>query len=193
MAEFFYRCGLNEYGPITSTELKRLAQTGRIGASHEVRQGRTGKWLPMTSLPGLAIAPVRHEERAINEMDVLTEAASRSMAPVAGSLSESDTAVGSEAESREVPAFRRPELRSPAASHPLPQPEAGLRQWATVIVAVSYIAAATGLVTGIVILLGERSLLHSIFAGVCFLVALVGVASGCTISLLLSLRGRPHR
>ena len=53
MSEFYYRSGPNEFGPLTSNELRRLAQAGRLVADDEVRKGRHGKWLPALKLPGL--------------------------------------------------------------------------------------------------------------------------------------------
>ncbi len=195
MAEFFYRCGPNEYGPVSSAELKKLAQAGRVGAGDQIRQGRTGKWLPATTLPGLVSPPVRREERAINEMDIVAEIpVTTALDPApAGALSESDTAVSSQADSAEVPALRRVDPRSLPAQRPLAAPDGARVQWATAVVALCYVASAVGLVAGVVILLGERDLLRATFAGVCFLLALVGLAGGCTISLILSLRRSPPR
>ena len=53
MSEYYYRSGQNEFGPLTSNELRRLVQAGRLVADDEIRKGRYGKWLPALKLPGL--------------------------------------------------------------------------------------------------------------------------------------------
>jgi hypothetical protein len=207
MAEFFYRCGPNEYGPLTSAELKRLAQAGRVGASHEIRQGRTGKWVLAESVPGLFPRaaphhdlvinrdPVGHSEPAINEMDIVAAVPPVNIADRGvESISESDTAVGSAAESHEVPALRH-------SAHPPHRPHSAVeRSHAAVIqraLAVSglcYAATALGLAAVVaVLLLAEQSLANEAFAGVCFLISVIAFAGGCTIKRLVGLRGGPTR
>src|SRR5262245_12682192 len=73
MDEFYCRSGPNEYGPLTATELRKLAQVGRLVADDEVRRGRQGKWILAANLPGLFTLPIRREELAINEMDVVAD------------------------------------------------------------------------------------------------------------------------
>ena len=53
-----------------------------------------------------------------------------------------------------------------------------------------YFASFFGAVMGIVRLFGDQTLLHHVFIGICFLFALIGLAGGCGISLLLANRRR---
>ncbi|MGE5195506.1 MAG: DUF4339 domain-containing protein [Deltaproteobacteria bacterium] len=194
MVEFFYRCGRDEFGPLSSADLKKLAQSGRVTAADEIRQGRTGKWILAENVPGLFPRTTPRRDLSINEMDVVADIPSAANPDRgAGLISESDTAVDSEAESRELPAVRHRKSSSLPAQVPADPSSAALVQWATAVVAVCYVASALGLIVGVVMLLEERDLQHGIFAGVCFLVTLVGLAGGCTTSLLLSIRHQPPR
>ena len=207
MAEFFYRCGPNEYGPLTSAELKRLAQTGRVGAADEIRQGRSGKWVLAETVPGLFphLVPHRevtinrdrgsHRDLAINEMDVVTEIPPANIAERGvGSIAESDTVVGSAAESHEVPSLRH----SAHAPHPphsaIEKSDAVPVRRSLAVAGLCQAAAALGLAAVVAMLVfGERSLLYGVFAGVGFLISVIAFAGGRTIKRLLDLRAGPTR
>jgi len=56
MAEFYYRSGPNEYGPLAAEELRQMAREGRAIPSGEVRRGKTGPWVPADRVQGLFVA-----------------------------------------------------------------------------------------------------------------------------------------
>jgi hypothetical protein len=56
MAEFYYRSGPNEYGPLAADELRQMAREGRAIPSGEVRRGKTGPWVPADRVQGLFVA-----------------------------------------------------------------------------------------------------------------------------------------
>jgi len=53
MADFFYRFGPNELGPLTVPELRTLVAAGKIVPSGEIRKGRQTPWVPADSVQGL--------------------------------------------------------------------------------------------------------------------------------------------
>src|SRR5262245_66462088 len=100
MSEYYYRTGPNEFGPLTSNELRRLVQAGRLVADDEIRKGRHGKWLPALKLPGLFSVTDRHDEPAINEMDVMAASAKpRISIPPPPDESDRETTIDSSADS----------------------------------------------------------------------------------------------
>src|SRR5579872_1112785 len=90
MAEFFYRSGPNEFGPLTATELKKLAGAGRLAAVDEVRKGRGGKWIRAADVVGLFDRAPRQTELAINEMDVMVGTLATDLPLPAEAVLESD-------------------------------------------------------------------------------------------------------
>jgi hypothetical protein len=189
MSEFYYRSGPNEFGPLTSNELRRLAQAGRLVADDEVRKGRHGKWLPALKLPGLFSITCRHDEPAINEMDVVAESAAPHF-PHLRPAEESDreTAIDAGPDSGEIIAGRVPHTASPSDRRALDRHEPLLVKSASAVAFVCYFAAVAGLVLGLIGLLGEQGLLNQIFSAVWFVFALVGLAGGCCIRLLVTMR-----
>jgi hypothetical protein len=75
MADFFYRYGPNELGPLTVPELRTLVASGQIIPSGEIRKGRQTPWVPADSVQGLfpaletAVAgpPDAEEAQALSE------------------------------------------------------------------------------------------------------------------------------
>jgi hypothetical protein len=193
MAEFFYRSGPNEYGPLTSTELRKLVQGGRLMAGDEVRKGRQGSWVPAVSIPGLFGQPIRHEELAINEMDVVAEISSLDrLESMAAAESDRETAVDSEGDSGDAVAARdREPVRLPQCE-PADRRHRLLMQCATATAAVCYFTSLAGLILGLLSLFSEQTLQHQIYTGLCFLFALVGLTSGCALSLLLAIHRGPR-
>ncbi len=189
MADFFYRSGPNEYGPLSSAELRKLVQGGRLAAGDEVRKGRHGNWVSAATVPGLFSQPSRHEERAINEMDVVTDVPAADLLEFEeGAESDRETAVDSSADSSAgVPA----RVQEPVA-HPRHAPDdrsdALLVPCATAVAALSYFTSLAGLILGVLSLFSEQTLQNQIYTGLCFLFALVGVVGGCALSLLLAIR-----
>jgi hypothetical protein len=53
MADFFYRFGPNELGPLTVPELRNLVATGKLVPAGEIRKGRVGPWVPAENVQGL--------------------------------------------------------------------------------------------------------------------------------------------
>jgi hypothetical protein len=188
MAEFFYRSGPNEYGPLTSTELRKLVQGGRLIAGDEVRKGRHGNWVPAMTIPGLFSQPIRHEELAINEMDVIAEVpAPDPVESVASAESDRETAVDSGGDSGEAVAARARKPVRLSQHDQTDRRDTRLVQCATAIGAVCYFTSLAGLILGLLSLFSEQTLQHQIYTGLCFLFALVGLGSGCALSLLLAI------
>src|SRR5262245_43168852 len=52
-SEWYCQVQGTEYGPLTPRELKRMAETGKLGPSDLVRDGPEGKWLRAGSVKGL--------------------------------------------------------------------------------------------------------------------------------------------
>src|SRR5579872_1888138 len=65
MAEFYYRHGPNEFGPLTAAELKEMAHGGRVVRKGEVRRGKTGPWVAAERVQGLFVSasapPIKQE------------------------------------------------------------------------------------------------------------------------------------
>ncbi len=191
MSEFFYRSGQNEYGPLTSAELKKLADAGRLAGAVEVRKGRSGRWVAASSVEGLSPHAPRRNEPAIHEMDIVMDASL--LAPFDASAAEpsqQDTAVDSEAKGGKPGSSKAPPELCGRQRGAGEQHDAGLVHWATAVAGMCYCAAFFGAVLGIICLFGDQTLLHHVFIGVCFLFALIGLAGGCGISLLLANRRR---
>jgi len=53
MADFFYRFGPNELGPLTVPELRNLVAAGNLVPTGEIRKGRVGPWVPAENVQGL--------------------------------------------------------------------------------------------------------------------------------------------
>lgn len=53
MMAWFYKLMGEEIGPISSTELRTLAQRGTISADTPVRKGQNGTWIPANRVQGL--------------------------------------------------------------------------------------------------------------------------------------------
>ena len=189
MSEYYYRTGPNEFGPLTSNELRRLVQAGRLVADDEIRKGRHGKWLPALRLPGLFSITDRHDEPAINEMDFVVESARPHISlPRPSDESDRETAIDSSADSGEVIAGRVPHAASTRDRRAAEDDDPLLVKSASAVAFVCYFAAAAGLILGLIGLFGEQGLLNQIFSAVWFVFALVGLAGGCCIRLLVSIR-----
>jgi hypothetical protein len=186
MSEYYYRSGQNEFGPLTSNELRRLVQAGRLVADDEIRKGRYGKWLPALKLPGLFSISERHDEPAINEMDVVAGSAAPHFPHVRPS--DRETAIDSGADSGEVVAGRVPHPGPHRNRRRVDDDEPLLVKVASAIAAICYFAAAAGLVLGVIAVSSEQGLLNQIFSAVWFVFALVGLVGGCCIRLLLAMR-----
>jgi len=189
MSEYYYRSGQNEFGPLTSNELRRLVQAGRLVADDEIRKGRHGKWLPALKLPGLFSVTERHDEPAINEMDVMAASAKPHISiPRPSDESDRETAIDSSGDSGEVIAGRIPHGSSTRSRRSAGDDDPLLVKSASAVAAICYFAAAAGLALGVVGLFGEQGLLNQIFSAIWFVFALVGLAGGCCIRLLLTMR-----
>jgi hypothetical protein len=188
MSEYYYRSGQNEFGPLTSNELRRLVQAGRLVADDEIRKGRHGKWLPALKLPGLFSVTERHDEPAINEMDVIAAAVSPHISrPRPSDESDRETAIDSSADSGEVIAGRVPHASFPRNRRAVDDDPLLIKS-ASAVAAICYFAAAAGLVLGVIGLFGEQGLLNQTFSAVWFVFALLGLVGGCCIRLLVSMR-----
>src|SRR5262249_54541566 len=121
MSEYYYRTGPNEFGPLTTKNLRRLVQAGRLAANDEIRKGRHGKWLPALKLPGLFSITDRHDEPAINEMDFVVASAAPhiSLPPRPSDESDRETAIDSSADSSEIIAGRIPHPAAQRHRRPL--------------------------------------------------------------------------
>ena len=187
MSEFFYRSGPNEYGPLTSAELKKLVQGGRLRAVDEVRKGRHGNWVAAARIPGLFSQPVR-QDLAINEMDVIAELPVRDpLEEEAAAESDRDTAVDSGEDSSDAVPARTREVSRLYRTEPSSRRDVLLVQCATAVAAVCYFTSLAGLLLGLFSLFNGLTLQHQIFTGLCFLFALVGGSGGCALSLLLAI------
>jgi hypothetical protein len=189
MSEYYYRSGPNEFGPLTSSELRRMVQAGRLVADDQIRKGRHGKWLPALKLPGLFSSTDRRDEPAINEMDVVAGAAAPHFPhPRPPEESDRDTAIDSGPDSGEVIAGRVPHTASLRHRRAVDDDDPLLVKSAGAVAFVCYFAAAAGLILGLIGLFGEQGLLNQIFSAVWFVFALVGLAGGCCIRLLVAMR-----
>jgi hypothetical protein len=189
MSEYYYRSGPNEFGPLTSSELRRLVQAGRLVADDQIRKGRHGKWLPALKLPGLFSVTERHDEPAINEMDFVIESAGPHISvPRPSDESDRETAIDSSADSGEVIAGRVPQAASRRDRRAAEDDDPLLVKSASAVAAICYFAAAAGLALGVIGLFSDQGLLNQIFSAVWFVFALVGLAGGCCIRLLLTMR-----
>lgn len=52
-ANWFAKCGGAQYGPLTSAQLKRLADGGKVLPDSLVRRGESGTWVPAQKVKGL--------------------------------------------------------------------------------------------------------------------------------------------
>jgi hypothetical protein len=189
MSEYYYRSGLNEFGPITSNELRRLVQAGRLVADDEIRKGRHGKWLPALKLPGLFSTTGRRDEPAINEMDVVAATAAPHISlPRPSDESDRETTIDSSADSGEVIAGRVPHATSHHDRRRVDDDDPLLVKSASAVAAICFFAAVAGLVLGVVGLFSEQGLMNQIFSAVWFVFALVGLVGGCCIRLLVTMR-----
>lgn len=55
MAEFYYRLGPNEFGPLAAAELRQMAREGLAVPEGEVRRGKTGPWVRADRVQGLFV------------------------------------------------------------------------------------------------------------------------------------------
>jgi len=189
MSEYYYRSGPNEFGPLTSGELRRMVLAGRLVADDQIRKGRHGKWLPALKLPGLFSSTDRRDEPAINEMDVVAAAAAPHFPqPRPPEESDRETAIDSGPDSGEVIAGRVPHMASLRDRRTVEDEDPLLVKSASAVAFVCYFAAAAGLVLGLIGLFGEQGMLNQIFSAVWFVFALVGLAGGCCIRLLVNIR-----
>src|SRR5262245_35808898 len=189
MSEYYYRTGPNEFGPLTSNELRRLVQAGRLVADDEIRKGRHGKWQPALKLPGLFSITDRHDEPAINEMDfVVASAAPHISLPRPTDESDRETAIDASADSGEVIAGRVPHAALPRNRRAVDEEDPLLVKSASAVAAICYFAAVAGLVLGVIGLFSEQALVNQIFSAVWFVFALVGLVGGCCIRLLVTMR-----
>src|SRR5262245_6557223 len=192
MSEYYYRTGPNEFGPLTSNELRRLVQAGRLVADDEIRKGRHGKWLPALKLPGLFSITERHDEPAINEMDFVVASAAPHISiprpPRPSDESDRETTIDSSADSGEIIAGRVPHAASHRNRQIVEDDDPLLVKSASAVAAICYFAAVAGLVLGVIGLFSEQALMNQIFSAVWFVFALVGLVGGCCIRLLVTIR-----
>ena len=55
MAGFYVQRGDKTFGPIQSSQLKQLADSGRVTPSDMIRQGKDGKWYSASEVKGLLL------------------------------------------------------------------------------------------------------------------------------------------
>ena len=58
-AEWYYRNGNREVGPLVLRDLTSIARQGRLDSNTEVRCGRSGAWMNADRVPGLLLGPSR--------------------------------------------------------------------------------------------------------------------------------------
>jgi hypothetical protein len=51
--EWYCNVGGSEYGPLTASDLKRMAGTGKLEPHHRVRRGEKGEWVQASNVKGL--------------------------------------------------------------------------------------------------------------------------------------------
>jgi hypothetical protein len=111
MADFFYRFGPNELGPLTVPELRTLVATGQLVPAGEIRKGRQGPWVPADSVQGLFPALETVPSELADESASPDEPAE----PVDDLAAFQDAIEGSEIEPRRiVESARYPDLRKSA-------------------------------------------------------------------------------
>ena len=192
MPNFYYRSGPNEFGPLTTSQLKELASIGRITADDDIRRG-SGEWVRAALFPGLFDGLHRPSELAVNEMDVVTEAPPAPARPDELPLSQRDTAFESQITR---PATVRPQQRAatgsqPAVNRATDEPPVA---WPRAVSALCYLSSLLGLALGGFSLFDGRSVTAEVLGGVCFLVAILLLGCGCVINLLMRLLySRPLR
>jgi len=187
MAEYYFRSGSNEFGPLTTSQLKKLAASGRLTADDKIRQG-SGEWVRASSLPGLFHDRPRRSDEAINEMDVLTAR------PLAGNT-ESDDAPHAQRETAfEAQVTKHAEIWARGSSSHLASPRARERgrdqrtlAWARAVSALCYMSSVLALVLGAFSLFSAQNVACEILGGVCFLIATLALGCGCAIRLLADL------
>ena len=190
MAEFFYRSGPNEFGPLTASELKNLAGAGRLAAVDEVRKGRGGKWIRAADVVGLFDRALRQTELAINEMDVMIGIPATELPTPSESVLEADRETALEppiTKEKQVP-MRAARVESSRATAINVNRRSLVAIWSGVVCLICYLASALGAAVGVAGLWGAAESAQKLFAAVCFLIALVGLAGGCTLQLLLAQR-----
>ncbi len=199
MTEFFYRSGPNEFGPLDATELKHLASSGRLGASDEVRRGRSGKWIPAASVHGLFGVSIskRRSDQAINEMDVIAEnPVGAALAMPAAPEAERDTAADTAITTEKTLTARATERDVPPASSATQSLKGQASGWAAAVAVICYLSSLLAVGAGTWRLTTAANEMQQILGAVCLLIAIVSLAAGCAISLLhttltkLSLSGR---
>jgi hypothetical protein len=190
MSDFFYRSGPNEYGPLTPTELKRLVSAGRVVGGDEVRRGRQGNWVRAATVDWLFDKAKRDWEKAINEMDVMTEVRPPEAFEVA-EVPEAKRETASEAETgQDLVVTPDVPSRLPAERSPADLPGTIHESWAAAVAALCYLAAAAGLALGAFSFVGARNIEQQILGGACFLIAIVALAVGFAIRLLADMQTR---
>ena len=187
MAEYYFRSGPNEFGPLTTSQLKKLAASGRLTADDKVRRG-SGEWVCASSLPGLFDGPSRRSDEAINEMDVLTAR------PPAGNGESADAPLAQRETAFEAHVTKHAEIRARGSSSQLASQRAGepggdrrTLAWARAVSALCYMSSVLALALGAFSLFIAQNVTCEILGGVCFLIAALALGCGCAIRLLADL------
>ncbi len=190
MSEFFYRSGPNEFGPLSEIQLRKLASGGQIVAGDEIRRGRSGNWIKAATLEQLFNRPQRVFEQAINEMDVMPDL--RHSGRIETSevfVAKRDTAFDSDT-GEDVAPVRISQNRSAIEQKPRERPVPLHVSAAGAIAVICHLAAVLGVVLGVFSLLGANNFEQQILGCVCFMLAIIALAAGCALQLLLEIRGR---
>lgn len=191
MADYYFRSGPNEFGPLTTSQLKKLAAAGRLSDQDEVRKGRSGEWVLAGTVAGVFESPPRPQELAINEMDVLT-GLSPGLGDCAPSVpqAERDTAYEAKVTREGNARLHNSHSDLPSRANAGRTRHGSLLKWAKAVGILCYGSSGLGLSLGGFSLLGSVSVTHEILGGVCFLIAIVALACGCAVNLLAAVLAR---
>lgn len=189
MARYHFRKGGTIFGPLTDAELREFAQRGEITAACEVRVAGTREWLPAVEVHGLLTAGHTSEPDAVDGISARTSAVAAAGVGTAHSVRRShglENASSVEIDFfnhlAEQPAEGASEVAA-QADHKSPQPPAVPR----LIMAACYLAAAVAGSFGTIVFVKGQSAPQEILGVVCWLLAVVSLASGCVIGLLIDL------
>jgi hypothetical protein len=92
MAKWFYRSGSEEFGPVSSAEVRSLVKAGEIVTSTPIRKTDSEKWIKAERIKGLfdGIQPQPEEE----EIDPLIAMTSQAVSSVASATSSAASTIG---------------------------------------------------------------------------------------------------
>lgn len=189
MPNYYYRSGPNEFGPLTASQLKKLAASGRLTADDEVRRG-SGEWLRAALLPGIFDERPRASEVAINEMDVLTGLCPD---PLSQSPPRAERETAFEAQLTKH-ATKQSETRPRPSTSDMASAQAGRHStrpslaWPRAVSALCYLSSVLGVALGAFSLFSAQNVNREILGGVCFLIAILALGCGCAVRLLADLR-----